>query len=362
MIAAKCANGGGRVAWVVPTYKNARPLWRFLEQHLPHSACTFNSSEKWVRFPSGGSVAIYTADNPDSMRGESFHLVIVDEAARVSEETYADVIEPTVADYDGDIYLITTPKGRNWFWQGWAAARAKPGYSAAFQAPTKDNPLPNIRRAYDLAKGRLTKRTFAQEWDAEFVEDGGVFSRVDECATGEVDAPGKHRDHRIGIGIDWGKQDDASVVSVYCGTCDQQVDLYRWAGMEYVQQRVRIKAIRDRWKPSKVLAESNAMGEPNIEDLRNEGVSVYGFDMTGQSKPELIDDLILGFETGKLKIINDETQKNELKAFDVTTTALGYKRYSAPEGMHDDCVIGLALSRRAAKQAGPLIAFVDDED
>lgn len=363
VISANAANRGGRVAWVVPTYKNARPLWRFLEQHLPHSVCRFNGTDKVVYFPSGGTIAIYTADNPDSMRGEAFHLVVVDEAARVTEEAYSEVIEPTVADHDGDIYLITTPKGRNWFWLGWAAAKGGDGaYSAAFQAPTSANPIATIRHAYSLASGRLTKRTFAQEWDAQFVEDGGVFSRVDECARAPVDEPpGKHKGHTVGVGIDWGKHEDYTVVSVYCGQCDQQLSLYRRNGIDYTLQRARIKAIVDRWHPTRVLAEANSMGEPNIEDLRNEGVSVTGFDMTGQSKPELIEDLILALETDRASILPDEIQKNELKAFDVTTTATGYKRYAAPDGMHDDCVIALALSRRAATRGGVLLAFAEAE-
>ena len=354
------ANKGGRTAWVVPSYKNARPLWRFLEEHLPQPTCRFSVSDKIVEFPSGGTIGIYTADNPNSLRGESFHLVVVDEAALVSEETYSDVIEPTVADYDGDIYLVTTPKGRNWFWVGWAAARADGKFSAAFTAPTNANPIPTIRRAYELAKNRLTKRTFAQEWDAQFVEDGGVFSMVDESAVAPVnEPPGKHKGHSIGMGIDWGKHEDYTVVSTYCGTCEQQLDLYRRNGIEYIRQRARIKELRDRWLPTRILAESNSIGDPNIEDLRREGVSVVGFETTAQSKPELIEALILGMEVGKVRILPDETQKNELKAFNVTITPAGNKKYAAPEGMHDDCVIALALSRRAATRVAMPMAIVE---
>jgi hypothetical protein len=345
---------------VVPTYKNARPLWRFLREALPQPPCRFNYTDKVVTFPSGGTIGIYTADEPDSMRGESFHLVVVDEAARVKPDVFDDVIEPTVADYDGDVYLVTTPKGRNWFWVGWAAALADGKYAAAFTAPTSANPIPTIRRAYELAKTRLTRRTFLQEWDAQFIEDGGVFSGVDEAATAPVnEPPGKHRGHRVGIGIDWGKHEDYTVAITYCGTCEQQLDLYRRNGIEYVQQRARIKELRDRWRPARILAESNSIGDPNIEDLRREGVSVVGFETTAQSKPELIEALILGIETGKVRILPDETLKNELKAFQVTMTAAGHKKYAAPEGMHDDTVIALALSRRAATQVAMPMAIVE---
>src|SRR3990167_793385 len=118
-VALACANAGAAVAWVVPTYKNARPVWRFAEQMTASVSLRLKvqRSDRMIEFPGGGWLGVYTADNDVSMRGEAFDVVIVDEAARVSEETYYDVIIPTLADRAGRCLLISTPKGRNWFWK-----------------------------------------------------------------------------------------------------------------------------------------------------------------------------------------------------------------------------------------------------
>ena len=124
---------GHAVAWVAPTYKNSRPLWRFIEAAVkPVKRVAVNRADRTVEFPGGGWLGVYTADNDVSLRGEAFDFVIVDEAARIAEETYSDVILPTLADRDGRCLLISTPRGHDWFWREWTKAqadgvRAQPG-------------------------------------------------------------------------------------------------------------------------------------------------------------------------------------------------------------------------------------------
>lgn len=175
------ARRGARVAWVVPTYKNGNSLWRFAEGAVGplkrFGLAKTNKTERLIDFPTvGGSLGIYTADNPDAMRGDNFNLVAVDEAARVSEETWADVIQPTLADVDGDAILISTPKGKNWFYRQWRDGIQDGQYAASWQAPSADNPMPTIKRAADRVRMRYgeTSTTYRQEWGAEFVDDGAL--------------------------------------------------------------------------------------------------------------------------------------------------------------------------------------------
>jgi hypothetical protein len=45
-----------------------------------------------------------------------------------------------------------------------------------------------------------------------------------------------------------------------------------------------------------------------------------------------------------LQIWRDQTLLDELAAFEYEILPSGRVRYSAPDGMHDDCVIALALA------------------
>jgi len=225
------AHAGGSVAWVVPTYRNARPLWRFVEQHAAGVAA-LHRSEMTAQFKRG-QVGIYTADNDVGMRGDAFDLVICDESAQYRPETWTDVIMPTLADRNGRAMLISTPKGKNWYWREFTRGKSGEAGYAAFNAPSSDNPSPSIRAAYEAAKTRVSSRTFEQEWNAQFVDDGGgVFRNVRECATATPQSEAT-KGHQYVIGVDWGRTNDATEVIVFDCTLKETVHRRKMEGKPY---------------------------------------------------------------------------------------------------------------------------------
>lgn len=343
-----CADHGGAVAWVVPTYKNARAPWRFAEQLIARVArrLRVNRTERLIEFPSGGRLAVYSADNDTALRGEAFDVVIVDEAAMVGEETYTDVLLPTLADRDGRMLLISTPKGRNWFWREWVRGVGDGRQLASFQAPTADNPMPSIRRAAELARERVSERTYRQEWLAEFVEDGGeVFRGVQDL----VRPPAPHGGPYV-AGIDWGREHDYTVVTVIDAPTRQVVACDRWTRLPYEQQLGRVLAIAERYRPEIIVAEQNSMGGPLVERLFYEHeLPIKAWAMTHQSKAKAIDALALACERQSLALPDLPWLLGELAAYTITkTSGLGLPTYGAPDGMHDDGVISLALAWQGA--------------
>lgn len=171
---------GMRVAWVVPTYRNSNPLWRALRLALAPliaaGRARVNKAERYVELWNGGFLGIYSADSADAIRGEAFHLVVVDEAARVAEEVMSDVIAPTVADAGGKIVNLSTPKGKNWFWREYQRGIERADNVIAFRAPSSANPNPRIKRAAQLAALKFGEEsdTVRQEWGAEFVDSGAA--------------------------------------------------------------------------------------------------------------------------------------------------------------------------------------------
>ena len=350
------ASQGAQVAWITPTYKNSRPLWRWAERAVTplraSKAVDISRAENVIGFPtSGGFLAMYSADSPDSIRGEAFHLAILDEAARIAEDTWTDSIQPTLADYAGDAILISTPKGRNWFWREWLRGSVRMDTEiASWHAPSSANPNPNIQRAARLARDRMPERTYRQEWLAEFVEDGGgVFRNVTAAATARPQAQAIEG-HEYVFGVDWGRSNDWSVFAVVDVTTSECVALDRSNRIEYVQQRGRLAAMAERFQPRGLVVEANSMGEPNIEMLQRDGLPVIPFTTTNASKAIVIDALSLAFERGSIRILPDPVLIAELQAYESERLPSGLIRYSAPEGMHDDTVIALALAWHGASQ------------
>lgn len=351
----------GRVAWIAPTYKNTRALWRWLLQALADDIAqkriSVNQADRTIETRRNGFMALFSGDNIDSIRGEAFHLVVIDEAAKLPETAWTDAIMPTLADFNGDAVLISTPRGRNWFWSEWQRGQSGDPLQRSWSAPTGDNPMPTIRSAVEKARTRVPERTFRQEWLAEFVDDsGGVFRRVAAAATAtpiDAAAPGGN----YIIGVDWAKTADFTVFAVLDADSRELVHLDRFNQIDYAIQVARLRVLAERFAPIAIIAERNNIGEPLIEQLQRDGLPVQPFTTTNASKMRIIDALALAFERQEIRILPDPVLLGELQVFEMQRLPSGLLRYSAPSGLHDDTVMALALAWHGVASAQPLLLW-----
>lgn len=273
------ASLGGRVAWVVPTYKNGNPLWRWCEQVswplVKSGAVNMNKSERTIVFDNGGFLGIYSADNENSIRGERFDLAVLDEAARIPETAWMDAIQPTLADLDGNAILISTPIGMNWFHTEWARGRDRMDADmASWTAPTSDNPSPQIKKAAEKAKSIYgeNSRTYRQEWMAEFIADGAFFRNIDNAAVIEAqDNPELHAHdgHFVVAGVDLAKHEDFTVVTIACRECNRVIAWDRFNQMNYTYQIERIKSLFKQYDVDYALFDATGVGDPVVEMMQN---------------------------------------------------------------------------------------------
>lgn len=339
---------GGRAWWVAPSYPMSTVGWRLIK-YLSRQISGMDKREvdRLIVYPGGGEVQVKSADNPDSLRGEGLNFLIMDECAFIKEMAWAEALRPALSDRRGGAMFISTPKGRNWFWRLWQMGQ-DPHQTEwhAWRFPTADNPyiLPS---EIEAARQLLPERIFAQEYLAEFLEDSGsVFRHVMDAATATEQAEAQEG-HEYVIGVDWGKHNDFTVLAVIDGTTHGMAYMDRFNQIDYQLQIGRLRAVVDRFRPTSIVAELNAMGEPLVEQLSREGMPVIGFTTTNASKMQVIDALSLAFEQSDLRILPDPVLIGELQAYEMERLPSGVFRYNAPEGMHDDTVMALALSWHA---------------
>lgn len=336
---------GQPVAFFAPTYKMMSDVWRELYNTVQPVTQRVSSQEHRLELITGGIIDMWSLDTPDAPRGRKYQRVVIDEAAMVPhlQEAWQASIRPTLTDFQGDAWFTSTPKGMNFFrtvWQyGQDPARAE---WASWQMPTTANPFIKASEV-EAARQELPERTFAQEYLATFLEDaGGVFRGVRACATEQRREPYAGR---FVMGVDWGQANDFTVLVVMDSETRKVVDLDRFNQIGWSMQRGRLRALADRWSVGAIIAESNSMGGPNVEALQDEGLPVTAFETTGVSKPPLIESLALAFERQEIAILDDPVLVGELEAYERDVSPVtGRSRYSAPEGMHDDCVMALALA------------------
>lgn len=350
-LAAETALAGQPVAWFSPTYKMLAEVWRDLKQLLHPVARRVNEQEHRLELITGGTIECWSLDSPDTVRGRKYKRVIVDEAAMVGGllETWRRAIRPTLTDLIGDAWFLSTPKGLNGFWVLYQQGEdpQSPEWRS-WSMPTTANPYISAQEV-EAARGDEPERDFAQEYLAQFLTDGaGVFRRVREAATATRQDMGL-RDHRYVFGVDWGQLHDFTVVSVLDVTTRQQVYLDRFNQVDWYLQVGRIRVLAEKFRPALVIAERNSVGSPQIEAMTKLNLPVWGWDASNATKHEAMTALSLAFERGDIKILPDPVQVGELLAYDAERLPSGVLRYGAPEGMHDDTVIALALSWLGAR-------------
>ncbi len=337
---------GKVIWWVAPTYLDTRVGWRVLKQlgkQIPGSV--IREGERRIEYPGGGWVEVRSADREDSLRSEGLDGLVFDEAALARETAWTEELRPALADKKGWAVFISTPKGKNWFWRLYGRGQAQDGDWKSWQFPSTNNPFLDPAEIED-ARSETPDMVYRQEYLAEFIDDaGGVFRRVMDGATGVFGEP-CGRD--TVMGVDWGKHNDFTVLTVMDVETRAAVAWDRFNKIDYAFQCDRLKLLHSKWKCRTILAEQNSMGEPLIEGLVRDGLPVEGFTTTAQSKPELIESLSLGIEQGLVTYPPIQELIFELQAFEYERLPSGKLRYTAPGGSHDDCVISLALANKAA--------------
>ena len=102
-------------AYIAPTYGQAkRVAWDYLVKYTTPLGGTNNISELRVDFW-GRRIQLYGSDNPDSLRGQFFDGVIIDEVGDQNPKIWTDIIRPALTDRKGWCLFIGTPKGHNHF-------------------------------------------------------------------------------------------------------------------------------------------------------------------------------------------------------------------------------------------------------
>jgi hypothetical protein len=294
------------------------------------------------------------------LRGRKAHRVIVDEAAYVADSVMESVVGPILADYDGELVLISTPAGRNHFWRAFERGRDpdQPRYRS-FQFPSSLNP--HLSADY-LANEQATKpeRVWMVEYLAEFADaDGLVFRNVAACCGGDWEEPRAGR--LYAAGLDLARVNDYTVLSIVDVASRRLVLLDRYNKIDWPLQVQRVAVACRRYNRASLLVEVNNVGDAILGDIRRAGVNARGFETTVSSKPDLIDALAVAFEQASIHLPDREKAPvliDEILSYAYQRTGAGYVRMGAPDGSHDDCVVSLALAWRQATAYGSIVTPV----
>lgn len=338
--------------WVAPTYTQARMAFNRQRRALPHDTYLANESQLTLTYLHNGAAQWFkSADNPDSLYGEDVYAVVIDEATRCKEEAWL-AVRSTITATRGPVRIIGNVKGRkNWAYQ--LARRAEQGdpEMAHFKLTAYDAVEAGVLAADEIASAKavLPEAVFRELYLAEPSEDGGNPFGGDR-AIGACIAPlssrpvvawgwdlAKHVDYTVGIGLD--AEGRVAALERFQQPWDQT-------------EAVILRATGT----APALVDSTGVGDPILERLQKGRGNFEGYKFTAPSKQQLMEGLAMAIQRQAVRY-PDGPIVRELTSFEYEYTRTGV-RYAAPEGLHDDCVMALALAvhRLAHRPARLLVA------
>jgi hypothetical protein len=155
-----------RYAYIAPTYSQAkRVAWDYLTHFVRPLDAVANIAELRVDFL-GRRIQLYGSDNPDSLRGQYFDGVVLDEIGDQNPKIWNEIIRPALADRKGWCLFIGTPKGNNHFKELFDRASKEPGWSA-LQFKASETKIIDVEEL-DAARKEMGDDKYNQEFECSF--------------------------------------------------------------------------------------------------------------------------------------------------------------------------------------------------
>lgn len=340
---------------ISPTLNQARKLFKEIIKVTEDSGVVkkSNSTLLEIEFINGSTILFKSAEQGDNLRGYTYTgLLCIDECAYIADDVYS-IIKPSTDVWKCPILMVSTPKFRlGFFYETYQKGLDGNKKITSYDFCKYDTSALLSADALETYRQMLPKNQFTTEYLGEFLDaDGCVFTGFKECVN-----KSKIEDFNyLYVGIDWASgvgSDDTALVGYnergeqvflqYFNTKNttEQIDYIYQFLMGYIK---KIKVI---------LCENNSIGTPMINQLKDKLGSykklVYEFTTTNKEKARIINQLQVGFEQKKIKLIDDDKQLAQLSMYEAEyNPKTGNVSYNAPIGGHDDICIANCLAWEA---------------
>jgi phage terminase large subunit-like protein len=343
---------GARVWVVAPTYDLTTPITNALMELIlrfptPYIRVAKRSPPQRYESITGGVIETRTAENPDNLQGRALDLLIVDEAATITDpQIWKQYLRPMLIDRKGHAVFISTPKRMNWFYDMFMAGMEHNPYFASFRFPSYANPYLPPGEIESL-KQDMSEDDIRQEIEAEFLPDGGTVFRTFHLNLRAKWQTEPIAGHLYVMGVDIAKYEDWTVISVLDTTTREVCYIERFQRINWEVQAERIVSVYRRFQPARVAID--ATGNDHMADtLTLRGLPILRVVFTPLTKLTLVSTLAMALEYDDLLLPDLPELRHEFARFTYERTSTGRLRVTAPEGVHDDIVMSIALAVHAA--------------
>lgn len=336
---------------ISPTLNQSRKIYKDILRAIESSGVLLKKNDSLLEltFINGSVIIFKSAEQKDNLRGFTFNgLLCIDEAAYINNDVFS-IIKPSTDVWACPMLITSTPKFRiGFFFELFEKGISGYPNISSYDFNDYDTSVLLSKEALEMYRKMLPKNQFLTEYLGEFLDsDSSVFCGFKECIRSQANNDFSH----IYVGIDWGNgtnRDDTVICAL--NERGEQVFLEYFNNKNTTEQIEYIYTYLQPYMPKirNILCECNSLGKPLTELLRNKinkSGLVQDWTTTNESKARLVSQLQVAFEQKQITLLDNDKQTAELSMYEASyNLKTGNVSYNAPNGGHDDIVIGLMLA------------------
>ena len=328
---------------VSPVIAQSRKMYTEIS-HAVSRIAQVNGTLLEIKIKGGGRIIFRSAEQGDNLRGMTVSGVLVmDEAAYISDDFFYSVVLPMTNVYHAPLFMFSTPRFKVGFFYSYFLNSDGTNHVYDWTSYNTSKYL-SEERINEYRKSYPTI-IFNREILGMFSENEGcVFPPfVQEFSEYNKNLP-------IYVGVDWGASIGKDYTAVALSQIEngvlyvREVDFFNTIPPEETIDRIISKIIG--YPEQYLIVEKNSIGNIYLQLLLNKvpkDTSVRAFNTTNKSKDVAIKKLTNLIEKKKIILPIGREINIELSTFESKVTSLGIVIYGAPDGLHDDIVMAVAL-------------------
>lgn len=343
----------GTYFYLLPTLTQAKKvIWDNIDNdgfrmldHIPAQLIkATNATELKIELKNGSIIQLIAADMFATSGVGSNPVGVVFSEFSITDAKAWGFLSPILAVNGGWAIFNFTPRGKNHAWALLEKARDNPAWF--IEVLTVDDTKVLSPEALAEERANTTADFFDQEYYCKFIDGAAqVFRNHRNCVYPVSQQLPQHGDFKLGI--DLAKYQDWTVITPFNLNRFIVYPQDRFNQVDWITQEGRIEAAYRRYHEARITIDSTGLGDPIVEHLRARGVEIApddAFKFTEASREQLLQNLAILLEQGRIQIPDDDGLLSELDYFRYELGARGRVKMVVPDGLHDDRVMSLALA------------------
>lgn len=341
-----------KIAYVCRNYILAKKLYKDLIQYIPKECIKqANGTDLTIESIFGSSITFFSAESGASLRGLTFHYLILDEFAFFKQEQtdgtnlWNDILFPTVKVNGILTIFVSTPLGKNNLFHTMylrGLDKEYPDYHSILKDIYSDGLIDD--EGIEEIKRDIPDLSFQQEFLCKFLDSSiTFFSGFEKCFTDYQ----YNRNCKTWIGVDLSANGSDNTVVAKINELNE-VETISIEGTLDQKYKQIADIINTSNNVQAVYIESNNIGTPVINEvikLVNNKTLIHPWLTTNSSKEEIISELAVKIANKQISFNNDDKKLySELSTFIVKYSKTNKLQFEAQSGFHDDYVMATAIA------------------